>query len=172
VSDIAARIEAPSVPAVNHVAAYLRISTGRQAENDLSIPDQRRQIEQYCAARGWAMVEAYVERGSSATDECDVLPGLESGMLDQEIIVIIACLRRWETNGAWEGAYGGLTRSHGSLLTTRSAVRRCLCRRRPNRLRLPTRASGHTATAAEATPAIAAAKGGAARHHRTGALGL
>ena len=32
---------------------YLRVSTGRQAENDLSIPDQRRQAKAYCASRGW-----------------------------------------------------------------------------------------------------------------------
>lgn len=46
-SDIAARIEAPSIPAINPVAAYLRVSTGKQAENDPSIPDQRRQFELY-----------------------------------------------------------------------------------------------------------------------------
>jgi len=34
-------------------ALYLRVSTGRQAENDLSIPDQRRQAKGYCASRGW-----------------------------------------------------------------------------------------------------------------------
>ena len=34
-------------------ALYLRVSTGRQAESDLSIPDQRRQIIAYCEAKGW-----------------------------------------------------------------------------------------------------------------------
>src|SRR5216683_2439671 len=34
-------------------ALYLRVSTGRQADNDLSIPDQRRQAKAYCASRGW-----------------------------------------------------------------------------------------------------------------------
>lgn len=29
-------------------ALYLRVSTGRQAKHDLSIPDQRRQLEAYC----------------------------------------------------------------------------------------------------------------------------
>jgi site-specific DNA recombinase len=32
-------------------ALYLRVSTGRQADNDLSIPDQRRQAKGYCASR-------------------------------------------------------------------------------------------------------------------------
>jgi DNA invertase Pin-like site-specific DNA recombinase len=50
-------------------ALYLRVSTGRQAENDLSIPDQRRQAKAYCASRGWEIVGDYVEPGLSATDD-------------------------------------------------------------------------------------------------------
>ena len=50
-------------------AIYLRVSTGRQADNDLSIPDQRRQATSYCASRGWEMVAEYVEPGSTATDD-------------------------------------------------------------------------------------------------------
>jgi hypothetical protein len=34
-------------------ALYLRVSTGRQADNDLSIPDQRRQAKGYCAFASW-----------------------------------------------------------------------------------------------------------------------
>ncbi|MCG8272739.1 recombinase family protein [Aquamicrobium sp. NLF2-7] len=69
-TNTAVRFEpASSSPATIRVASYLRVSTGRQAESDLSIPDQRRQIERYCAARGWTIVEDYVEPGSSATDD-------------------------------------------------------------------------------------------------------
>lgn len=50
-------------------ALYLRVSTGRQAENDLSIPDQRRQAKAYCVSRGWEIVADYVEPGLSATDD-------------------------------------------------------------------------------------------------------
>jgi len=50
-------------------ALYLRVSTGRQAENDLSIPDQRRQAKGYCTSRGWKIVADYVEPGVSATDD-------------------------------------------------------------------------------------------------------
>src|ERR1700720_4242034 len=50
-------------------ALYLRVSTGRQADNDLSIPDQRRQAKGYCASRGWEIVAEYVEPGLSATDD-------------------------------------------------------------------------------------------------------
>lgn len=54
---------------MTRVCAYLRVSTGRQAERDLSIPDQRRQIAAHCAARGWTLVQEFVEAGASGTDE-------------------------------------------------------------------------------------------------------
>ena len=50
-------------------ALYLRVSTGRQADNDLSIPDQRRQAKGYCATRGWEIVADFVEPGVTATDD-------------------------------------------------------------------------------------------------------
>lgn len=50
-------------------ALYLRVSTGRQADSDLSIPDQRHQAKGYCASRGWEIVADYVEPGASATDD-------------------------------------------------------------------------------------------------------
>lgn len=40
--------------------------------------------------------DAWVER--------EVLPGIESGALDASgMIVIVACLRRWEEAGTWDG---------------------------------------------------------------------
>ena len=50
-------------------ALYLRVSTGRQADSDLSIPDQRRQAKAHCTSRGWEIVADYVEPGLSATDD-------------------------------------------------------------------------------------------------------
>ena len=50
-------------------ALYLRVSTVRQAEHDVSIPDQKRQGEAYCEARGGQLVETYVEPGASATND-------------------------------------------------------------------------------------------------------
>ncbi len=56
-----------------HVATravlYLRVSTARQAEHDVSIPDQRKQGEAWCAARGYELVETFVEAGASATND-------------------------------------------------------------------------------------------------------
>ena len=58
-----------AAPAVTHAALYLRVSTGRQAESDLSIPDQQRQLEAYCATKGWVVDQVLVEPGNTATDD-------------------------------------------------------------------------------------------------------
>ncbi len=50
-------------------ALYLRVSTARQAEHDVSIPDQKRQGEAYRTSRGYQLVETYVEPGASATND-------------------------------------------------------------------------------------------------------
>jgi len=52
-----------------HVALYARVSTTRQADNDLSIPDQLRQLNEWCKANGHLVVHEYVEPGASATDD-------------------------------------------------------------------------------------------------------
>src|SRR5262245_57635754 len=51
------------------VALYLRVSTGRQAAGDVSIPSQRELTHRYCEARGWVVTEEFVEPGASATDD-------------------------------------------------------------------------------------------------------
>ena len=55
--------------AATRAALYLRVSTARQAEHDVSIPDQKRQGEAYCLSRGYQLVETYVEPGASATND-------------------------------------------------------------------------------------------------------
>lgn len=50
-------------------ALYLRVSTGRQAESDLSIPDQRRQATAFCKAEGWSVVTEFVDAGLTGTDD-------------------------------------------------------------------------------------------------------
>ncbi len=54
---------------VLRAALYLRVSTARQAEHDVSIPDQRRQGEAWCVARGYELVETFVDAGVSATSD-------------------------------------------------------------------------------------------------------
>jgi site-specific DNA recombinase len=50
-------------------ALYMRVSTGRQAEHDLSIPDQRGQLKAWCSANGHHVVAEYIEAGASASDD-------------------------------------------------------------------------------------------------------
>ena len=52
-----------------NVALYARVSTGKQAERDLSIPSQIREMEAYCKAKGWTIVSVYKEEGASGRDE-------------------------------------------------------------------------------------------------------
>jgi DNA invertase Pin-like site-specific DNA recombinase len=51
------------------VALYARVSTVKQAEKDLSIPDQLRQMREWCERQGHAVAVEYVEPGASATDD-------------------------------------------------------------------------------------------------------
>ena len=39
------------------------------SERDLSIPDQVRQLEDYCRSKGWIVHKIFVEAGASARDE-------------------------------------------------------------------------------------------------------
>jgi site-specific DNA recombinase len=50
-------------------ALYMRVSTGRQAEHDLSIPDQQSQLRAWCASNGHNVVSEFVEAGASAGDD-------------------------------------------------------------------------------------------------------
>jgi len=50
-------------------AIYTRVSTVRQAERDLSLPDQVAQRRSYCKQRGWHVVDVFSEPGASALDE-------------------------------------------------------------------------------------------------------
>ncbi len=51
------------------VALYARVSTAKQAEKDLSIPDQLRQMRDWCKAKGHIVAMEYIEPGASATDD-------------------------------------------------------------------------------------------------------
>ncbi len=62
-------------------ALYLRVSTKRQAEKDLSIPDQRKQLEAFCRQRGWTVAAEFVEAGASGTTD-DRRPAFQSMLSD------------------------------------------------------------------------------------------
>ena len=72
-------------------ALYMRVSTGRQAEHDLSIPDQRGQLKSWCSANGYFVVAEYVEAGASAVD--DRRPSF------QQMILIVSIRRLQDRRG-------------------------------------------------------------------------
>lgn len=54
---------------MTHAAIYVRVSTVRQAERDLSLPDQIAQCRAYCERQGWEVAEVFSEPGASALDD-------------------------------------------------------------------------------------------------------
>jgi site-specific DNA recombinase len=64
-SDLPAEAPAPRPRA----ALYMRVSTGRQAEHDLSIPDQTAQLKTWCRANGYTVAAEFTEAGASAGDD-------------------------------------------------------------------------------------------------------
>jgi site-specific DNA recombinase len=56
-------------PSEPRAALYMRVSTGRQAEHDLSIPYQRQQLQSWCRGHSYAVATEFVEAGASATDD-------------------------------------------------------------------------------------------------------
>ena len=59
----------PTAVHPKRVALYLRVSTGRQAEGDVSIPSQRDVTQRFCEAQGRELACEFVEPGASATDD-------------------------------------------------------------------------------------------------------
>lgn len=50
-------------------ALHLRVSTARQAEHGVSIPDQKRQGAAWCVSRGYELVQTFVEPGATANKD-------------------------------------------------------------------------------------------------------
>src|SRR3954453_21962855 len=59
----------PENSIARRAALYMRVSTGRQAEHDLSIPDQRRQLESWCRTQGFTVAAEFIENGASAGND-------------------------------------------------------------------------------------------------------
>src|SRR5215469_9085164 len=90
--------------APRRAALYLRVSTGRQAAGDVSIPSQRDLTRRFCAAQGWVITEEFVEPGASATD--DRRPAFQR-MLDEATspdrrfdVICVHAFSRFYRNGA------------------------------------------------------------------------
>jgi site-specific DNA recombinase len=75
------------------VIVYARVSTTRQAEHDLSIPDQLSHAERYCSERGYGIVARYVDPGASARDDNRpefqrMLADIKAGVTVAELLLV------------------------------------------------------------------------------------
>ncbi len=52
------------------VAIYARVSTTRQANNDLSLPDQVAHAERWIVEQGCVFAKTFIDAGASATNDC------------------------------------------------------------------------------------------------------
>ena len=102
------------------VAVYVRVSTVRQAVNDISIPDQLAQARDYCARRGWQIVRDYVEAGASARD--DRRPRFRRLIAEASVepspydIVLVHSLSRFYRDAIDQGVYRRKLERYGVLL--------------------------------------------------------
>ena len=102
------------------VALYVRVSTTRQALNDISIPDQIKQAKDYCRKKGWQITNTYIEPGASARS--DKRPQFQK-MIREACrnpspydIVLVHCLSRFFRDPIDQGLYKRKLEEHGVLL--------------------------------------------------------
>ena len=99
------------------VALYARVSTTRQAEQDLSIPDQLKQMREWCAVHGHLVAKEYIEPGASATD--DRRPVFQEMIADASLTpppyegIIIHSLSRFFRDVVSFGVYEKRLKKHG-----------------------------------------------------------
>jgi site-specific DNA recombinase len=81
-----------AAPPGSRAVIYLRVSTGKQAQKDLSIPDQRKQLRAHCKHNAYNIVEEFKDAKSGTTDK---RPGFQAmvdailyGGLECELIVV------------------------------------------------------------------------------------
>lgn len=80
------------------VVLYARVSTSRQAEKDLSIPDQLRQMREYCKSHEHVVVKEYREEGVSATDDRrpvfqEMMGAIVNGLVEAEAVLVLTTSR-------------------------------------------------------------------------------
>ncbi len=104
------------------VAVYVRVSTTRQATNDVSIPDQIAHAQRYCKGRCWNIEQEYIEAGASARD--DKRPELQR-MIDMACndpspydVVLVHSQSRFFRDAVSYGLYKRKLEKHGVLLVS------------------------------------------------------
>ena len=86
-------------------ALYMRVSTGRQVEHDLSIPDQRQQLQSWCRGHGYAVTAEFVESGTATDDRRPVFQQMIERACDGENVFDLSVVH----------SYSRLSRSSASV---------------------------------------------------------
>src|ERR1700733_9673143 len=101
-----------------NIALYARVSTTRQAENDLSLPHQLRQMRAWAERNGHVVVKEYIEPGNTATD--DKRPVFQDMMADATLkgatpyqIIVIHSFSRFFRDHIEGAIYQRKLRKHG-----------------------------------------------------------
>lgn len=84
--------ESFTAPTGSRAILYLRVSTGQQAKNDLSIPDQRKQLKAFCKNHAYIISGEYKDAKSGRTDKRHgfqaMMDDILHGGLSCEVIVV------------------------------------------------------------------------------------
>jgi len=102
---------------------YVRVSTDKQAEKELSIPAQLQAMRQYASDRGWKVLQEFVEAGESArTADRPALRQLLQRCRSQELpkveVVLVHKLDRFARNLADHVALRAQLRERGITLAS------------------------------------------------------
>ena len=93
--------------APRRAALYLRVSTGRQAAGDVSIPSQRDLTRRFCEAQGWVVTAEFVEPGASVpmiagppSSACSTKPPAGPPLRHHLRSCLLSLLSQWRRDGA------------------------------------------------------------------------
>src|SRR5665213_455709 len=82
---------------------YLRVSTGRQAANDVSLPSQRDITTTHCATNNWIVVGEYVEAATATDDRRTAFQQMMERACDSDKpfdLIVFYSFNRFFRNGA------------------------------------------------------------------------
>ena len=82
---------------------YLRVSTGRQATNDVSLPSQREIDTNHCIANNWIIVGEYVEAATATDDRRPAFQEMMERACDPDKdfdLIVVYSFSRFFRNGA------------------------------------------------------------------------
>jgi len=99
-----------------HIYLYARVSTDRQAANDVSIPDQLNQLRSYCKNNNWPIIEEFQEAATASNDKRAVFQQMIMLATDKSHpadIIMVHSLSRLFRNTEDAILYGRTLKRHG-----------------------------------------------------------